>query len=74
MLQVLSGWDPADPGSAAVSVPDFSARLDQGVRGLRIGLIRHFYEEDDWADETVRAAMGAAVATFVELGATVDEV
>jgi Asp-tRNA(Asn)/Glu-tRNA(Gln) amidotransferase A subunit family amidase len=36
---VLAGHDPRDPGSARRAVPDFSAQLSAGVRGLRIGVL-----------------------------------
>jgi len=38
MLQAISGIDPNDPTSLPVPVPDMLADIDQGVRGLRIGL------------------------------------
>ena len=43
LLQVIAGHDGDDPGSAEVPSSDYSAGLDRGVRGLRIGLVRHFY-------------------------------
>ena len=46
MLQVIAGHDPGDPGSADEPVPDYGALLGQDVRGLRIGVIRHFYTKD----------------------------
>ena len=42
-LQAIAGFDPQDPGSADVPVPDFCAKLDVGVKGLRIGLPRDFF-------------------------------
>ena len=38
MLNAMAGPDPRDSTAANVPVPDFAAGLDQGVRGLRIGL------------------------------------
>ncbi len=40
MLQVIAGYDPADPGSADWPVPDYRLRLEAGVAGLRIGVPR----------------------------------
>ena len=74
MLQTLAGWDPKDPGSAAVEVPGFSRRISEGVRGLRIGHVRHFYDGDDHADDTIKAAMQRALSTFETLGAVVEDV
>ena len=33
-LQVIAGYDPLDPASADVPVPDFTAGLGQDLRGL----------------------------------------
>lgn len=74
VLQTLAGWDPMDPGSAPEPVPDFRRNIASGVRGLRIGHVRHFYDGDDHADETVKAAMQASLATLRDLGATVDDI
>src|SRR5262249_42568731 len=47
LLQAMAGFDPGDPGSADASVPDYAAALTGDVKGLRIGVIRHFYENDN---------------------------
>jgi aspartyl-tRNA(Asn)/glutamyl-tRNA(Gln) amidotransferase subunit A len=38
MLTAMSGPDPRDSTAANVPVPDFTATLNEGVKGLRIGL------------------------------------
>lgn len=74
MMNVLAGHDPLDPASSRRPTGDYTARLDAGVEGRRIGLVRHFYDGDAKADATVLAAMEESVRTFAELGATVEEV
>ena len=74
MLQAIAGFDAADPGSANVPVPDFSGELDRGVRGLKIGVVRHLYERDVEASGETVAAMEAAYQRFASLGATLVEV
>jgi aspartyl-tRNA(Asn)/glutamyl-tRNA(Gln) amidotransferase subunit A len=74
LLQVLAGHDPADPGSAAVGVPDFTAGLGHTVAGLRIGVVRHYYTEDLVADPEMAAAIEAAVAELGRQGARIVEV
>src|SRR5262245_54677789 len=44
MLQAMAGHDPADPASADHPVPDYRAALQRDASGLRLGLVRHFYE------------------------------
>src|SRR5579864_3188670 len=60
LLQAMAGHDPADPGSVDRPVPDWRAGLAGGVKGLRIGLVRHFYERDNEANPATRVAIAAA--------------
>ncbi|HJU15077.1 MAG TPA: amidase [Stellaceae bacterium] len=71
-LQVIAGFDPADPGSEDVPVPDYRAALNQGIAGMRLGLVAHWYEEGAHPD--VAPAMAAAVAVLRDLGAVVEPV
>lgn len=74
MLQALAGHDARDPASAKVDVPDYAAALTGGIEGLKVGVIRHFFETDASASDEVRAAMDAALAQMADMGALVDEV
>src|ERR1700726_4685683 len=74
MLQAMAGHDSADPASADHPIPDYRAALDGPVKGLRIGLVRHFYEEDNEANAATRAAIAAAAQILEGLGCTVREV
>jgi aspartyl-tRNA(Asn)/glutamyl-tRNA(Gln) amidotransferase subunit A len=74
MLQVIAGHDPLDPGSADEPVPDFSSGLGQDVKGLRIGVIRHFYTTDVAADPEQIEALDAAIRLFAEAGAETCEI
>ncbi len=73
MLQAMAGHDPADPASADRPVPDYRAALSGDVKGLRIGLIRHFYENDNRAEDATRQGIAAAVKVFEDLGCSVRE-
>jgi aspartyl-tRNA(Asn)/glutamyl-tRNA(Gln) amidotransferase subunit A len=74
LLQAMAGHDPADPASADHPVPDFSSGIGEGVKGLRVGVIRHFHETDIPASEPTRQAIDAAVDTLAALGAEVRDV
>src|SRR6266404_2672910 len=73
LLQAMAAHDPADPGSANPPIPDYRAALAGDVKGLRIGLIRHFYERDNEANAATRAAIASAAQTLESLGCTVRE-
>jgi aspartyl-tRNA(Asn)/glutamyl-tRNA(Gln) amidotransferase subunit A len=71
LLQAIAGHDPADPASANVAVPDFSAELDRGVKGLRVGVPRAWCEEGTGTSPEVMAAFDAALTVLESLGAKV---
>src|SRR6476646_2861827 len=74
MVQAMAGHDPADPGSAKVAIPDYRAALKGDVKGLRIGLVRHFHERDNEANAATRNAIDAAAKQLGALGCAVREV
>jgi aspartyl-tRNA(Asn)/glutamyl-tRNA(Gln) amidotransferase subunit A len=74
LLQVLAGHDPDDPSSANVPVPQYAADLERGVKGLKLGLVRHFYAEDMQAHPEQARAIEAAAEVLGGLGAEVREI
>jgi aspartyl-tRNA(Asn)/glutamyl-tRNA(Gln) amidotransferase subunit A len=72
VLQALAGHDPRDPTSVPRTVPDFSADIERGIRGSRIGVARAFFFER--CDPEVIAAVEAALAALEGLGAILEEV
>ena len=72
MLNTIAGPDPRDATAAAVPVPDYTAGLENGVKGLRIGMSREYervtffdtetgeLHERSLPDEIRRAALRAA--------------
>src|SRR5579863_7892007 len=68
MLQAMAGHDPADPGSADVQIPDYRAALTGDIKGMRIGLVRHFHERDNVVNEATRSAIEAAAKALEGLG------
>jgi aspartyl-tRNA(Asn)/glutamyl-tRNA(Gln) amidotransferase subunit A len=60
----------ADPYKPATYTRD----LTLGVKGLRIGFVRHFHEKDEVADPEVTRALNEACEVFRKLGAEVKDI
>jgi len=73
VLQVLAGYDAKDAGSLRRLIPDYRAALGQDLEGLRLGVLRHHWEEDIPASEDVRRAMDEALDVLRRLGAELEE-
>jgi aspartyl-tRNA(Asn)/glutamyl-tRNA(Gln) amidotransferase subunit A len=73
LLQAIAGYDARDAGSIEQPIPDYQAALGGSIKGLRIGVLRHYWEEDLPAPEVVRRAMEDVLAVFRDLGATVSD-
>ena len=72
-LAAIAGYDPKDPYTWNVPVPDYLAELDAGVEGLRIGVVTERIDYDG-VDPQVRDAVTQAIGLLGELGAEVQEV
>ncbi len=73
VLNAISGHDDMDATSVREPVPDFTATLGEGVKGLRVGLVRDMLDLEGCAPE-VRDATVNAVRVLESLGAEVGEV
>ena len=67
VLQAIAGSDPLDPSTVPVPVPDYSAQLERGVRGLKMGIpSSHFF---DLLDSEVESAVRQAITALEKQGA-----
>jgi len=73
VLEALAGHDPKDAGSLRRPIPRYREGLAQDLRGLRIGVLRHHWEEDIPASDDVKKAMEAALDVLGRLGAELEE-
>ena len=71
-MNAIAGYDPKDVASARVDIPDYTTALTGDVRGLRIGVVREYFEAplDPEVDRSVRDAIGV----LESMGAVVTEV
>lgn len=72
VLNAIAGYDDKDSTSAQRDVPDFTANIDGGVKGLKIAVPREYFGEG--IDPQVAQTVKAAIVQLETLGAQVDEV
>ncbi len=72
MLNAFAGFDPKDATSMDRPVDDYTARLNDPLKGLRIGLPKEYF--GDGLDDGIRTAVNDAVKTLESLGAVVKEI
>ena len=72
VLQAVAGYDDLDPTSVPVPVPDYLAGLEEGIRGLTMGIPTNHYF--DLVDSEVEAAVQKAIGVLQELGVQVKPV
>jgi aspartyl-tRNA(Asn)/glutamyl-tRNA(Gln) amidotransferase subunit A len=66
LLGVLAGADPDDPTAATEPVPDYAARLNEPVKGMRVGIPMSFFTDD--MDPGVGAALTESLKALESLG------
>jgi aspartyl-tRNA(Asn)/glutamyl-tRNA(Gln) amidotransferase subunit A len=72
LLAPMAGYDPRDSTSVERAVPDYVATLDQPLKGLRIGLLKEFF--DQGLDPKIEALLRAALEQLRLQGASLQEV
>ena len=72
MLREMAGFDPNDSTSVDVPVPDYVASLNEPVAGLRIGLLKEFFDKGLEPENERRVR--EALEVYTRLGAKVSEV
>ena len=70
----IAGYDPTDISSRDVLPKNCVTGLPQGIKGLRIGVIEHFYTTDAAANDELKGGIYAAIVLMRELGANVRTV
>jgi len=71
LLDTISGHDPFD-GTSANKKMNFTSKLGQNIKGLKLALPKEFFEEG--IDSEVRIAVLKAVEEYKKMGAEIVEV
>ena len=72
LLAPMAGYDPRDSTSVEREVPDYQAALNQPLKGLRIGLLKEFF--DQGLDPRIEALLRTALEQLRAQGAILTEV
>jgi aspartyl-tRNA(Asn)/glutamyl-tRNA(Gln) amidotransferase subunit A len=72
LLKAMAGFDPRDSTSVDTPVPDYPALLGESLAGLRIGIVKEFFDKGLDADNARR--IQDAISLYTRLGATLKEV
>lgn len=72
VLGSMVGFDPADSTSVNRPTEDFTRHLNDGVKGMRIGVPRKWLGEG--LDPELRASIEAAIETYRRLGAEIVDI
>ncbi|MDF2867170.1 MAG: aspartyl/glutamyl-tRNA amidotransferase subunit [Gammaproteobacteria bacterium] len=72
LMQVMAGFDQKDSTSVDREVPDYSATLNDSIKGLRIGLPKEYFDEG--LEPEVAKLIQAAIQEYEKLGATIHEI
>jgi aspartyl-tRNA(Asn)/glutamyl-tRNA(Gln) amidotransferase subunit A len=72
LLGAMAGFDPRDSTSVDAPVPDYVAELGTPIQGLRVGVIREFF--DTGLEPRVAALVQQAIDLLRTRGATIRDV
>src|SRR5438309_11672410 len=73
VLQALAGYDAKDAGSLRRPSASYREALGDDLRGVKLGVLRHHWEQDLPASDDVRRAMDEALDVLRRLGAELEE-
>jgi aspartyl-tRNA(Asn)/glutamyl-tRNA(Gln) amidotransferase subunit A len=74
-LKAIAGYDPNDPYTWNVPVPDYRQALTGDIKGLKVGVVKELMDRETCGvTPEVRDSVLAAASVLEELGAEVSEV
>ncbi len=74
LLDAIAGHDPADPASVARPAIGYARAIAAPVKGLRVGVLRGFFERDVPASPEMAKMMANAIAVLKDLGCKLEDV
>ena len=71
-MNAVAGYDPNDPTSLNLPVPDYTKALTGDIRGVRVGVVKEYFEVP--IETYVKESVWTAIKKLEELGAIVSEI
>jgi aspartyl-tRNA(Asn)/glutamyl-tRNA(Gln) amidotransferase subunit A len=68
ILNAIAGYDPKDSTSLPEQVPDFTKALEKGLKGIKVGIPKEYFETEG-VDPSVLESVERAISTICETGA-----
>ncbi|MBT5293489.1 MAG: Asp-tRNA(Asn)/Glu-tRNA(Gln) amidotransferase subunit GatA [Cellvibrionales bacterium] len=72
LLNSMSGFDAKDSTCTDIAVPDYTATLNQSIKGLKIGIPKEYFDER--LDATMATTVQTALAELEKLGAILVDI
>jgi len=72
LLEAMAGYDPHDPSSSQLPVPNYARALTGDLKGVRVGIPKEYFFE--LAEEEVARAVQEAVRVLENAGARCEEI
>jgi aspartyl-tRNA(Asn)/glutamyl-tRNA(Gln) amidotransferase subunit A len=73
LLDAIAGYDPADPASVRGPTASYARAIAAPVKGLRVGVLRRFFERDVPATPETLLMMVRAANVLKDLGCRVED-
>ncbi len=73
LMNAIAGYDARDRSSVNATPQDFCAQLRDDLKGVRIGVVRHFWERDVPANAELAAATEETLRVLRGLGAQIED-
>jgi aspartyl-tRNA(Asn)/glutamyl-tRNA(Gln) amidotransferase subunit A len=74
LIQATSAYDPRDRSSVAGERHHFRGGLRRDLKSVRVGVVRHFWEEEGGVPRELTASTEEALRVLQSLGATLETV
>jgi aspartyl-tRNA(Asn)/glutamyl-tRNA(Gln) amidotransferase subunit A len=73
LMDILAGYDPEDPASVPGPAVSYAKAIEAPPTGLRVGVLRQFFERDLPAAPETQRMMAEAVRVLKSLGCRVED-